>query len=196
MTNEEFKKICMSQFDHCYHIMTDRGEQYGRKGDRLAQFKDVALTRNTTPEDALMGMRAKHESSLEYMVRDLAEGRCASLIQWQEKITDSINYLLLLKALICERMPVVPATMGGPLSKETKQALLDAFKNPTPGQMIPVKEHEIPAIIEQLQESELNTVERVLPRPTASKLTEINPVEPPESWNKPFRFDEGDGSGD
>ena len=68
--------------------------------DRLNAFKIAASLQGCTPKAALAGMMSKHVVSLYDM--------CYSsllqfdLEQWDEKITDCINYLILLKALIKE----------------------------------------------------------------------------------------------
>lgn len=68
--------------------------------DCLSAFKIAASLQGCTPKTALAGMMSKHVVSLYDM--------CYSsllqfeLEQWDEKITDCINYLILLKALIKE----------------------------------------------------------------------------------------------
>ena len=72
----------------------------GDRIDRLSAFKIAASLQGCTPKAALAGMMSKHVVSLYDM--------CYSsllqfdLEQWDEKITDCINYLILLKALIKE----------------------------------------------------------------------------------------------
>ena len=68
--------------------------------DRLSAFKIAAALQNCNPKAALAGMMSKHVVSLYDM--------CYSTLlhfdmeQWDEKITDCINYLILLKALVKE----------------------------------------------------------------------------------------------
>lgn len=54
---------------------------------------------NSTPKAALMGMFSKHLISISDMCTD---ERQYSREQWDEKITDSINYFLILRALVEE----------------------------------------------------------------------------------------------
>ena len=56
---------------------------------------------NSTPKAALMGMLSKHLISVSDMCTD---DRVCPKEQWDEKITDSINYLLILRALVEEEM--------------------------------------------------------------------------------------------
>ena len=58
------------------------------------------LLQHTTPERALAGMLAKHIVSLYDMC--FADGVSFDAGTWDEKITDSLNYLFLLKAIVKE----------------------------------------------------------------------------------------------
>ena len=68
--------------------------------DRLGAFKAAAALQHTTPERALAGMLAKHIVSLYDMC--FADGMSFDAGTWDEKITDSLNYLFLLKAIVKE----------------------------------------------------------------------------------------------
>ena len=57
----------------------------------------------TTPENALIGMLAKHMVSILDMVDDIPSGAYHGIQEWDEKIGDAVNYLLLLEGLIEER---------------------------------------------------------------------------------------------
>lgn len=99
MTNSEFNDIITEQLQHCCNLLCSKGEEYdSNTEDRLHSFKVAAALQNITPKQALVGMLAKHTVSIYDMARD---GEY-SIEKWNEKITDHINYLLLLKALICE----------------------------------------------------------------------------------------------
>ena len=63
-------------------------------------FKAAAALQHTTPERALAGMLAKHIVSLYDMC--FADGMSFDAGTWDEKITDSLNYLFLLKAIVKE----------------------------------------------------------------------------------------------
>lgn len=67
--------------------------------DRLAHFKKAAAIMNTTPKAALLGMLSKHIVSVSDMCTD---NRDYPIEKWDEKITDSINYLLILRAIVEE----------------------------------------------------------------------------------------------
>ena len=97
MTNERFNDIVNEQLARCARVLCSKGEEYGSETDRLGHFKAAGALLRVTPEEALMGMLSKHLVSVADMCRD-AEAYTAA--QWDEKIGDSINYLLLLSALV------------------------------------------------------------------------------------------------
>ena len=66
--------------------------------DRLQAFKVAAAIQDISPLQALGGMMAKHTTS----IYDLINRGCTDEIMWDEKITDHINYLVLLKCLVLE----------------------------------------------------------------------------------------------
>ena len=61
-----------------------------------------------TPVKALGGMMAKHTVSVYDLIEDYEQGKTISQEMWAEKIGDSINYLLLLTALLEEDKNVNP----------------------------------------------------------------------------------------
>ena len=75
-------------------------EYTGDAPDRLIAFKAAAALQHTTPQRALAGMLAKHIVSLYDMC--FAEETVYPMDTWDEKITDSLNYLFLLKAIVKE----------------------------------------------------------------------------------------------
>lgn len=99
MTNSDFDKIINKQIETCKALLEIKGEEYDADSkDRLHSFKVAAVLQSTTPAKALSGMLAKHIVS----IYDMCENGSDSIEKWTEKISDSINYLLLLKAIVCE----------------------------------------------------------------------------------------------
>ena len=85
----------------CREILQRKTKEYtGDDTDRLGAFKAAAALQHTTPERALAGMLAKHIVSLYDMCFD--DDTDYDISRWNEKITDSLNYLFLLKAIIKE----------------------------------------------------------------------------------------------
>lgn len=100
MTSERFDDIIERQMQICKAVLCNKAEEYATN-DRLHNFKNAAGMMSCNPKEALAGMMAKHTISIYDMCRD---GKKHGMDIWQEKITDHINYLLLLKALVAEEI--------------------------------------------------------------------------------------------
>lgn len=98
MTTPDFNRIITAMFDHCTDTLIDKAREYATD-DRLHNFKQAAHLQKITPVQALGGMMAKHTVSVYDMI---AAGETYPLALWDEKIGDSINYLLLLRAMVEE----------------------------------------------------------------------------------------------
>lgn len=99
MTNQEFNEIAEKQIAKCMDLLGLKGNEYDTdSNDRLHVFKVAAKLQHESPMQALAGMMVKHTVSIYDMC---AEGE-HSIGKWEEKISDSINYLLLLKAMVVE----------------------------------------------------------------------------------------------
>ena len=94
----DFNKIVDDQVERCLTVLEEKGKEYSLSDDRLDHFKDAAAEQDTTPKQALWGMASKHFASLSGMCKN---GQ-SDMDRWLEKITDSINYLLLLRAVVEE----------------------------------------------------------------------------------------------
>lgn len=105
MKIKTFNDIVQGQLGRCARLLTGKGHEYAEGAeaderiDRLAHFKKAAALQGETPEQAAFGMLAKHLVSISDMV---ASGETYRLEQWDEKITDSINYLLIIRAIVEE----------------------------------------------------------------------------------------------
>ena len=101
MTATEFERIFEEQVERSRMVLVNKASEYATE-DRLHNFKVAAALEGKTPEQALAGMMAKHTVS----VYDMAEsGQPYPIELWQEKITDHINYLFLLNAIVREGRP-------------------------------------------------------------------------------------------
>ena len=100
MTNVEFSAVLEQQLDRCRNVLGCKSKEYDLEtGDRFHSFKVAAALQHLTPKQALCGMMCKHTVSVYDMVETDAD---YPLEKWDEKITDNINYLLLLRGLIEE----------------------------------------------------------------------------------------------
>ena len=107
MNTETFNKIIHEQIDQCENTLCKKADEYATE-DRLHNFKVAAGLQDCLPTTALAGMMAKHTVSVYDMIRGLENGLCYPIELWNEKIGDSINYLLLLAAAVREMETSVP----------------------------------------------------------------------------------------
>ena len=95
-----FNEIVTEQLGHCVTVLDKKGREYAYSSDRLDHFKISAIEQDIRPEQALWGMAAKHITSLSSMCKSNAAGYTKEV--WREKITDTMNYMILLWALVQE----------------------------------------------------------------------------------------------
>ncbi len=100
---ELFDQILQAQLDQTRKVLGFKGKEYSKDGDRFSNFKDAARHEEVSPEKALLGMMIKHEVSVRDIVANI-ENKLPSEAMLDEKIGDWINYLILLKGLITERI--------------------------------------------------------------------------------------------
>jgi hypothetical protein len=98
MKVKEFNDVLNEQIKRCTDTLISKAVEYATT-DRLHNFKVAAELQGCTPRRALAGMMSKHTVS----VYDMCSSEASfSTAMWNEKITDSINYLLLLRAIVEE----------------------------------------------------------------------------------------------
>lgn len=97
MNKIAFEMLADERFSTCKHLMMgSKDREYAPGFDKLYNFNRAAQIMRTTPECALWGMFIKHFTS----IQDAVEQRTIpSHSQLCEKITDAINYLVLLEAI-------------------------------------------------------------------------------------------------
>lgn len=104
MTPDRFRQLHAALSGHCTQLLLSKNEEYSRDGDRLHNFKRAGEKLGISPEEALLGMKVKHDVSIDDIVKDLAQDKLPTLGLLMEKIADEINYQYLLFGLIMERM--------------------------------------------------------------------------------------------
>jgi hypothetical protein len=101
MDRDTFTQVVNDRFDKCKKMLTEKAELYAH-GDRLSNFKKAANLSGCTPVYAAWGMAVKHVIALSDYIAELEDAKLYPEDQWDEKITDIINYLILIEALIRE----------------------------------------------------------------------------------------------
>ena len=117
MKQEQFEQVVDTQLQRIRDILVIKAKEYATE-DRLHNFRTAATLRECTMEQALGGMLSKHTVSIYDMIES---GKEYPIAQWDEKITDHLNYLVILRAIIEERE-------GERLSKMKQQDVLNAKK--------------------------------------------------------------------
>lgn len=102
MKRDKFIDVVQEQLIYCFNLISEKGLEYDAdEADRLASFKVAGQLEGETQKQALAGMMAKHTVSIYDMCQsDVAYPK----EKWVEKITDHINYLLILRAMVEEEI--------------------------------------------------------------------------------------------
>lgn len=103
MSPEEFQRVVEQRFGECRHVLVEKAREYAPGDDRFQNFKTAGAYLGCSPEMALLGMLVKHLVALRDFVDVTEKGGTIPEEQWNEKIGDSINYLVLLDGLLQER---------------------------------------------------------------------------------------------
>ena len=102
MKTEQFNDIVEEQIEMCKNVLSKKAQIYAGQSDRLIQFKTSACLEGCTPARAVSGKMAKHTTLVYDLVNDVEKGKKVTHAQWNETLTDHINYLLLLRAVLVE----------------------------------------------------------------------------------------------
>lgn len=104
MTTKEFNVVLENTLEQVRQVMGSKSAEYARNNEKLHNFKRAAGVLGVSPEKALLGMLTKHTVSILDIIDDIDKGKLPSVELLCEKIGDELNYHILLKALILERI--------------------------------------------------------------------------------------------
>ena len=99
MNKELYQLLITETMKECSNTLTSKANEYTSQDDMFHNFVVAGVLQGQTKEQALRGMMAKHLVSINDMIDDVPK---YSREQWQEKIGDAINYLLILSAMVKE----------------------------------------------------------------------------------------------
>lgn len=102
MNLEKFHYFLQAILEHIEEVLDNKSADYAAKGNKLANFQLQARIDDITPIEALRGNWLKHRSSIIQGLDELETGKVRPKEWWKEKIIDSINYQILLLALLEE----------------------------------------------------------------------------------------------
>jgi len=95
MSPEQFNIILNRRIDLIKKVLSAKEKEYACHNDRLHNFNRAGMALNISREQALMGMMIKHFISILDMI-EYNKKLTVELVE--EKIGDTINYLILLEA--------------------------------------------------------------------------------------------------
>lgn len=99
MRLDQFAGILDAQLTRVRDILVAKRGEYAADHDVLGNFRRAAQLLDVGMPQALAGMMVKHTVSIYDMVKS---GKPYSVEVWDEKITDHINYLILLRAALID----------------------------------------------------------------------------------------------
>lgn len=102
MNNELFDKVTAKRIKTCIDVLCKKSDEYSADNDKLHNFKVAGALQGCSDVKALGGMMCKHTVSIYDLINDFENSKNISIDLWNEKIGDSINYLLLLNAMVVE----------------------------------------------------------------------------------------------
>lgn len=97
MNSQEFMNEVEHSHERSVKVLLKKEKEYAVKDNRLGQFYEVGRLSGENSCKALIGMAAKHFTSIMSMARD---PHLSSIEEWNEKITGLRNYTFLLDALL------------------------------------------------------------------------------------------------
>ena len=103
MTQAEFDEVFEEVVERSRKVLCQKAKEYAEGNDRLHNFNVAAQVQGNDPITSLGGMMVKHIVSVYDLIRREAKGQYVSKELFDEKIGDSINYLILLTAILVEK---------------------------------------------------------------------------------------------
>jgi len=106
MNQENFNTIINEQLENCSNTLTVKAVEYCRNNNPFHNF-DIGVkqsTSNETREDVIWGMARKHWISIQDIRNDVKQGKLPTKEILDEKYGDFINYLLIEKASIIDKI--------------------------------------------------------------------------------------------
>lgn len=120
MTNKEmlFDEVVQETIQSCLSTLVDKGREYRRDGNPFHNFeKGMRFDAQKSREEIIWGFALKHFISVQDMREDVKKGNYPKLEVINEKYGDLINYLLIEKASIVDKinsqLPKVSTKLAG-----------------------------------------------------------------------------------
>ena len=105
MNQTEFDVVVKRVIERLELMLSDKRAEYATDNDVLSNLRRVGSMNNIQPEQALMVLVSKHLAALMKFNKEVVfGGQVRPLEQWDEKIIDIMAYMVLLEALVVERL--------------------------------------------------------------------------------------------
>jgi len=103
MTHDKFNQIVDLRAKHIREVLKAKASEYATDSDRLHNFRIGAEINQCTELEFLLALVTKHFVAFRDFVKHDAQGQPIEYVQWEEKLGDVINYMILADALIREQ---------------------------------------------------------------------------------------------
>jgi S-adenosylmethionine synthetase len=101
MQLSKFKKVVSSTLSEVKELLINKGSEYSENNNVFHNFeKAVGRVRNSSREQVLLSYKLKHDVSIEDMVFDNNPQSEYTKEYIDEKINDTIAYMVILKAML------------------------------------------------------------------------------------------------
>lgn len=104
MNSEDFNRLIEEQLNRCRKLLTTKNDEYAQKTDKLSNFRQPSSLLGMCPAEVAFCYDTKHIASIQKIVHEISEGKLPTKELWQEKITDYLNYGLLMNACVLEEI--------------------------------------------------------------------------------------------
>ena len=102
---KQFEEVMETRLDKIAEVLSAKRKEYATEKSRYHNFEVAARKMGCTPEQALMGIKVKHDVSVDDLVEWAATGDTRLTVELiDEKIGDSVNYLILLEGMLKRRI--------------------------------------------------------------------------------------------
>ena len=99
MKQEEFAEVLEQQLDRISAVLGVKTNEYATEDDQLKNIRAAAVLMGISMPESVAGTMVKHTVSIYHMIKS---GKPFPVEVWDEKITDHIIWLILLKAALHE----------------------------------------------------------------------------------------------
>ena len=130
MTPERFEKVVLNRCEKIQSVMASKNKEYAKPDNKFHNFEKSGRKQAKTREDALMGMASKHDVSIDDIVEGIRDGKLPTVGLLQEKIGDMCNYLIILEAMVIDRIENGYTDIyTKPYRDKEREKIIEAFAN-------------------------------------------------------------------